>query len=100
MRAAILATEIELPVIYAAKKFGYLQLQDTNFYSTVFKYLELWSTEDGGSQLFALPGSIIRLIYDTPKEDPYMKVIVAPHETDADVVKILKGRRRGMGNSR
>ena len=89
--AAILATEIELPVIYAAKKFGYLQLQDNNFYSTVFKYLELWSTEDGGSQLFALPGSIIRLIYDTPKEDPYMKVIVAPHETDADVVAILQG---------
>jgi hypothetical protein len=89
--AAILATEIELPVIYAAKKFSYLELQEKNFYSTVFKCLELWSTEDGAKQLFALPGSILRLIYETPKEDPYMKRIVAPHETDADVLTILKG---------
>ena len=89
--AAILATEIELTAIYAAKKLSYLELQDINFYSTVFKCLELWSTEDGAMQLFALPGSILGLIYETPKEDPYMKRIVEPHETDAEVLKILQG---------
>ena len=61
--AAILATEIELTAIYAAKKFSYLELQGINFYSTVLKCLELWSTEDGAKQLFALPGSILGLIY-------------------------------------
>ena len=89
--AAILATEIELPAIYAAKKYSYIDLQDINFYSTVFKCLELWSTEDGAKQLFALPGSILGLIYETAKEDPYMKLIVKPHETDAEVIAILLG---------
>ena len=62
-----------------------------NFYSTVFKCLELWSTEDGANQLFTLPGTILGLIYQTPVEDPYMKRIVEPHETDAEVRKILIG---------
>ena len=39
------------------------------------------------------------------KEDPYMKLIVEPHETDAGVIAILLLRvlvqgRRSMGNSR
>ena len=89
--AAILATQIELPTIYASKKMGYLKLQEINFYSTVFKCLELWSTEDGANQLFTLPGTILGLIYQTPVEDPYMKRIVEPHETDAEVLKILIG---------
>ena len=90
--AAILATQIELPAIYASKKMGYLQLQDINFYSTVFKCLELWSTEEGAKQLFTLPGTILGLIYQTPVEDTYMKRTVEPGvETDAEVLKILRG---------
>ena len=89
--AAILATEIELTAIYAAQTFSYLELQGINFYSTVLKCLELWSTEDGAKQLFALPGSILGLIYECPKEDPYMKRIVEPHATDAVVLEILQG---------
>jgi len=89
--AAILATQIELPTIYASKKMGYLKLQKINYYSTVFKCLELWSTEDGANQLFTLPGTILGLIYQTPVEDPYMKRIVEPQETDTEVLKILRG---------
>jgi len=53
--AAILATQIELPTIYASKKMGYLKLQDINFYSTVFKCLELWSTEDATTNCLHYP---------------------------------------------
>ena len=56
MRAAfVLATNIELPVIYAVKQSSYLELQGITFYSTVFKCLELWSTEDATTNCLHYP---------------------------------------------
>jgi len=57
MRAAfIIATNIELPAIYAVKQSIYLELQGIiTFHSTVFKCLELWSTEDATTNCLHYP---------------------------------------------
>ena len=61
MRAAfVLATNIELPAIYAVKQSSYLELQGIYYLllyrvQVVFKCLELWSTEDTAANCLHYP---------------------------------------------
>lgn len=96
MRAgAVLADQIELPILWMSKKHRALELREMGFYSAVMERLEFWSTEEGAKQLMSLPGDLIKLRYPEERaptlSDRAMKVVVAAADTDAEVRAMLRG---------
>ena len=77
MRAAtILEDQVELPILWMAKKKKALELRE--FHADVLRLLQYWATDDGVNDLVARTGELVKQAYPNDKASWAMEAIVAP----------------------
>ena len=74
--AAILADQIELPILWMAKKKKALELRE--FHADVLRLLQYWATDDGVDNLVARTGELVKQACLNDKASWTMEAIVAP----------------------
>ena len=87
--AAILAEQIEMPILHMSKQKSALQLRE--FHADVLRLLENWATDEGVEELMARSGELAMQANPEAKPSWAMDMVGAPHETDAEVKMILQG---------
>lgn len=87
--AAILADQIEMPILYMAKQKKALELRE--FHADVLRLLKHWATDGGVAELMSRSGDLMKQAYPEEKQNWAMEAIVAPHATDDEVKLVLQG---------
>ena len=89
--AAILADQIELPILWMAKTKKALELRE--FHADVLRLLQYWATDDGVDDLVARTGELVKQAYPADKASWAMEAIVAPlsEASEEDLRMVLQG---------